>query len=344
MAERPSESARAPRAFLSYTYRDLSEHAAAVKEAVLKLGWECVRMEDFGAADQTPLAVGQRAIAECDAFIVMVAFMYGRVPTVDEGGDGERSWTWLEVLEAERREKPVLAFLIDDEAPVPRRLVDTINMERLAQFKAYLRDNRLVASFTTPTDVAAKVSIALAHLQLQLTDSAPPVQPPGTGPPGDTAMRPVVPAEERIAVRDDELLGLAWRLVVDFKAEPDMLLHLDATRWREAIRKLESEISADKSSPWPKRMATLRQHLEQQQRGLEPNALWLAWMRNVHALKVDTLRSMPSDRVQPGELRESVGSVVRSDAPPPNEPVRPSKTAAPVDAKRPWILSSSAVR
>jgi hypothetical protein len=99
--------------------------------------------------------------------------------------------------------------------------------------------------------------------------------------------------EERVAVDERQLLELAWRLVADFKAEPDVLLHLDTTRWRGAIQKLELEISADQTKAWPDRFTMLLTHLAGKQPRLGPNPLWLAWMRHVHAVKVAGLQLMP---------------------------------------------------
>src|SRR5262245_7729587 len=341
MQQVASEGQRALRVFLSYTYRDLREHAAVVTEAVSRLGWVSVRMDEFGASDRPPFAVARDMIATCDALIVLVAFMYGYVPPVaSEDGDSVHSWTFLEVLEAEKRGIPVLAFLMAEDTPVSPQLVDVANAELLLGFKAYLKRKRLVSSFTTASDLAAKVTQALTQLQPELLrrDRGSPEQQAGVDRPVDGPLPDV-----RVDLADDELLRLAWRLVVDFQAEPDMLLHLDATRWRAAITKLERELNAGQSRPWAERLAALRTHLEDKQPRLEPNVLWVAWMRTVHALKIETLRSLPATATavpaasghHPGPADGYGASPPGSPADPPSETARgPSIAPPPRDGGR----------
>lgn len=86
----------------------------------------------------------------------------------------------------------------------------------------------------------------------------------------------------------DPLL-LAWRLVVDRKADPDLLLHLDPLRMLDAIEKAEREMS----QPGPSPLDALLKQLEARQGGLAPNALWVAWMRQVHTSRIEALTKEP---------------------------------------------------
>jgi len=55
-------------------------------------------------------------------FILIVAFRRGWFPTIEQGGDGKRSITALELEQAETLNIPTLTFLADDSWPV--RLVE----------------------------------------------------------------------------------------------------------------------------------------------------------------------------------------------------------------------------
>src|SRR6185295_17617097 len=94
---------------------------------------------------------------------------YGWVPTSEQGGNGEHSWTWLEVVEAEKHAKPVLAFLVDEGVPWRPQLIDPPpNSERLARFKVYLESRYTYARFATPDDLATQVVASLERLSKSL--------------------------------------------------------------------------------------------------------------------------------------------------------------------------------
>src|SRR5262245_13340553 len=87
-----------------------------VRDTILQLKQLPIGMETFTALPTTPAADCQREAAEADVVIALVAYRYGYVPSVDLGGDGQHSITWLEVLAAQAAGKPVYVFLIDSGA------------------------------------------------------------------------------------------------------------------------------------------------------------------------------------------------------------------------------------
>jgi TIR domain len=121
---------------------------------------------------------------------------------------------------------------------------------------------------------------------------------------------------------DADPLLLAWRLVVDFKAEPDLLLHLDPTRFHEAIDKLGSEAALERGATWDQKLTMAHRHLESKHGNEAPNALWLAWMNNFHAFKVNALKlpvaanPPPEVTIESGESSSDAGEVSPTE---PNE-------------------------
>jgi hypothetical protein len=81
--------------------------------------------------------------------------------------------------------------------------------------------------------------------------------------------------------------------VADFKAEPDLLRHLDPSSLAAALAKVESEMATPARGPWPTRLAAVLAHLEHRQQDVRPSALWLAWMRVVHPARVEALAREP---------------------------------------------------
>ncbi|MCP3961545.1 MAG: SUMF1/EgtB/PvdO family nonheme iron enzyme [bacterium] len=182
-------SARARfRIFLSSTSEDLTEHRARVAEAIEGLELLPGRMETFGARPKAPLEACRKEVAKADALVVVLAHRYGWVPGTDKGGDGETSITWHEVAAALDAKKPVFAFVVDEAYAWPGdKEQDQITAETsdaealrilasvrgLKRFKDYLGDEVTLQAFTTPDDLAAKVTGSLSNWLLGLQDDAP---------------------------------------------------------------------------------------------------------------------------------------------------------------------------
>jgi len=108
--------------------------------------------------------------------ICIVAHRYGYVPPAELGGDGERSMTWLEVDAAKRAGKPVFAFLVDPDAPwtglreegrlvsEPEQAAEIVKaVQKLQEFKAYLKRECTFTTFASPEQLAERVVITLAN-------------------------------------------------------------------------------------------------------------------------------------------------------------------------------------
>jgi hypothetical protein len=182
----------AVRVFLSSTAADLREYRDRVQVVLEQLDATTCRMEVFGARPETPVSVCERFASDCDALVVIVAHRYGWVPTVEQGGDGAKSITWLEVQAAIAAKKPVFAFLVDEaftwgQSREQDRLTAVGSAEEAAEvwqrvrllkeFKDLLSNGRIRQTFTTVQDLAEKVATSLGRWLLERGN----VRPADTG-------------------------------------------------------------------------------------------------------------------------------------------------------------------
>jgi hypothetical protein len=147
------------RIYISSTYSDLVEAREAVYGALRKMRHEVVAMEDYVAADQRPLDKCLADVAACDIYVGIFAWRYGYVPP-----DQERSITELEFRQAQQSRKPCLLFLLHEEAPWPRKLLDR-NLEPIEGLRAELARDYIVNFFRTPDDLAAAVSVSVVGIE-----------------------------------------------------------------------------------------------------------------------------------------------------------------------------------
>jgi len=103
--------------FISSTSEDLADHRAVARQVAVEMQWLPIMMEHFGAATQPTVAYCCDRIGEADLVVLLVAFRRGWVPTLEQGGDGVRSITAIELAEARRHRKDVLIFLAKDTWP-----------------------------------------------------------------------------------------------------------------------------------------------------------------------------------------------------------------------------------
>ncbi len=141
--------------FVGSTFEDMKDYRAAVMEALRRLETVVRGMEYFGARPGRPKDECLKAVRESRLYIGMFAMRYG---TVDE--ETGRSMTQLELEEAERIGLPVLIYLIDEESqPVLPRYMDRgEDARKLAALKERLKKKHTVSLFTSPDDLARRVS------------------------------------------------------------------------------------------------------------------------------------------------------------------------------------------
>lgn len=149
--------------YISSTYKDLIEYRKAVSEALRKIRYDVVCMEDYVARDDRALAACEADVEDCDIYVGIFAWRYGHIPN-DDDNKALRSITELEYRKASGR-KTCLVFLLSDEAPWPSTLRDAETDEedrgeRIRRLRAELKE-RCAGYFSTPAELAKEVMAAV---------------------------------------------------------------------------------------------------------------------------------------------------------------------------------------
>jgi len=149
--------------YISSTYKDLIEYRKAAYEALRKIRYNVVCMEDYVARDDRALAACEADVAACDIYVGIFAWRYGHIPN-DDDNKALRSITELEYRKASGK-KTCLVFLLSDEAPWPSTLRDAETDEedrgeRIRKLRAELKE-RCAGYFSTPAELATEVMAAV---------------------------------------------------------------------------------------------------------------------------------------------------------------------------------------
>src|SRR5258708_5329018 len=99
--------------FVSSTSEDLKPQRSAVRDIILSLGWQPSMMEQFLTRPNGTVSECLLELAKSHLVVSLIAFRRGWVPTTDQGGDGLRSITALELEQAQVLRIPTLFFLAD---------------------------------------------------------------------------------------------------------------------------------------------------------------------------------------------------------------------------------------
>jgi hypothetical protein len=148
--------------YIGSTYSDLKTYREELFRALQRLeGVAVIGLEYFAPNDIPPLDRCIQAVHRSDAVVLIIGHRYGFIP---EGHDV--SIAEIEFNEAQETRKPVLAFVISDEALVPASSIETDpnRQNQLEAFKNKLRSSLLVGSFRSPEDLAAKATLSLFNL------------------------------------------------------------------------------------------------------------------------------------------------------------------------------------
>lgn len=156
------------RVYISSTFEDLQAHRSAVVQILRQLGHEVVAMEDYVAADAIPLDKVLEDVKSCDLYVGIIAWRYGYIPKkglrIKGAKPGQTSITEYEYRQALAAKKPVLAFLLDERASWPVNFIDREpnSATAVSALRAEIQRERLVSYFTTPDQLAARVSAAVS--------------------------------------------------------------------------------------------------------------------------------------------------------------------------------------
>jgi hypothetical protein len=192
--------------YVSSTLQDLREHRAAVDLALRRMGHDVIGMEQYVAEGTAPLDKCLRDVRSSDAYVVIVGWRYGFVPTSDQLNPENRSITELEYGAAVGARKSVLAFLLDPEAPWPPSALDALEAsggKDILRFRSDLGASHLSGIFRTPDNLASQVATAVANLGLnrQMVERA--LEQTSVGP----NMDPFLRGEE---LTDTTAAGIRW--------------------------------------------------------------------------------------------------------------------------------------
>src|SRR5262245_22695124 len=150
------------RVFLSSTYRDLEAHRAAVLDGLRRVNGvdKVLAMEDWTASPHQTKDECLRLVREADLFVLIVGALHGFIPPGDA-----HSITESEFDEAVAQDKKILAFVANEDFPVPRRLREDLHGEALQEgFRQ--RVNAAVttdAKWTSAEDLATRVVAAVSN-------------------------------------------------------------------------------------------------------------------------------------------------------------------------------------
>ncbi|RYD54341.1 MAG: DUF4062 domain-containing protein [Sphingobacteriales bacterium] len=153
--------------YISSTYQDLIEYRTAVDRTLRRMGHDVIGMEQYVAEGSKPVERCKGDVRACDVYVIIVAWRYGYVPGLTFVPPDPRSITQIELEEAQASGKPVLAFLLDPEAPWPPNRMDVMRGGPttggdILQLRTKLGTEYLAGIFRTPNDLASQVAAAVS--------------------------------------------------------------------------------------------------------------------------------------------------------------------------------------
>ncbi len=223
-------------------------------------------MEDMVAAADTPLAKVLEMVDRAEAYVGIFAWRYGYVPhpgptdpllpLVTGAVPGSTSITHYEYLRARQCQLPILAFLLDERAPWPPAMIDghlraleaPTDATQIRNLRSQLQRERIVAWFTTPADLEARVAAAITMTglsrQIDLAETVSLGHGPGSFPLNDSGGNTIADSiagarvTQRVLKIDlaevwwstrlylaaalaERLTQVRWLLVVDSSRHPD---------------------------------------------------------------------------------------------------------------------------
>jgi hypothetical protein len=153
--------------YISSTYQDLIEHRAAVDRTLRRMGHDVIGMEQYVAEGSKPVTRCKADVRASDAYVIIVGWRHGYVPDKTATPLDTRSITEIELDEAKSAGKPILAFLLDPEAPWPLNRVDAMGSDpgagaSVANLRTSLGSDYLAGVFRSPDDLASQVAAAVS--------------------------------------------------------------------------------------------------------------------------------------------------------------------------------------
>lgn len=145
--------------FVSSTYEDLIPYREEAQRVIVRMEQIVKGMEYFGSNPKKPLDVCLENVRNSKIFIGIIGARYG---SIEE--KSMKSFTQLEYEEAIKNEIPTLIYIINENQPIPWKLVDTgEKADLLAEFKNMLSKRHHVSYFTTAENLGKQLEIDLLN-------------------------------------------------------------------------------------------------------------------------------------------------------------------------------------
>jgi len=157
--------------YVSSTFRDLKECREKLRLLLRRMGHEDVAMEYYVAGEQRPVGKCLADVEACDLYVGLFAWRYGHVPA--ENNPGRLSVTEMEYRRARESGKTCLVFLLDEDAPWPRRMMDRDDAQ-IMRLRAGLGEKHLAGTFSSAEDIAEVAGPAIYRWAEQSGHLAPP--------------------------------------------------------------------------------------------------------------------------------------------------------------------------
>ncbi|KPM53637.1 hypothetical protein ACG83_23730 [Frankia sp. R43] len=169
-AELPAPARLGITVFVGGTYVDLTDHRRAVADAIDgSMTDHGVVVTTVGARVEEPEHPATEAVDACAVFIGIFGHTFGvpsQYPT--------RSVAMAEYDHARATGKRVLVYLADESLPVPHDIVPSDELrEHQADFRDELRRRHPARLFTSPADLAFRVTVDLARVVGEMNAPAP---------------------------------------------------------------------------------------------------------------------------------------------------------------------------
>jgi hypothetical protein len=152
------------RVYLSSPQKDLLAHRETVKSALECAQYDVECMEKYPAFAQRPIEKCLEDVANCDYYVLILAWRYGHVPSKDNPRG--LSFTHLEYEQAIGSGKPCLPFLLDPHCQWPPEWVDSNAFDpssKIGAFREHLADEHGRKFFSDANDLASAVLQALRN-------------------------------------------------------------------------------------------------------------------------------------------------------------------------------------
>jgi len=151
--------------YISSTYLDLLEYRAAVDRTLRRMGHDVIGMEQYVAEGSKPIERCRADVTACDVYVIIIAWRFGYQPLLTGTPPDPRSITEIERDQAKTDGKPVLAFLLDPQAPWPPNFVDAMGTgggSNISRLRSEVGTEYLAGIFRTPDDLASQVAAAVS--------------------------------------------------------------------------------------------------------------------------------------------------------------------------------------